>query len=334
VKITACVIAKNEEKNIGRWMENMQQIADEIIVVDTGSEDKTVAIAKKSGAKVEYFAWINDFAAAKNFALTKATGHWILFLDADEYFADEAIPLIRPMLKKLDPYLNIGGVMTKLVNLDTDHDNQITSTAMQIRIFRNLPPYCFRGKVHEMIYFPPGKKTELRQDIVICHTGYSAGLMQAKLKRNLGLMEARIKDQGGVIKAQDEQYYMDIWYGLDDRERAASYAQKIIARSDAPELILGRAYETLITIYMEENRDEAVVLPLMAAAQKKFPHRSDFVLMQGIYLAQKRADIVKSCLTRGLDIYSKNEKTSSKSLSPDNAERLLPEARRILGTLL
>ena len=86
-KISACVIVKNEEKNLPRWLDSVKRIAEEIVVVDTGSADATVTIAKAAGAKVYHFAWIDDFAAAKNFALEKATGAWVVFPDADEYFS-------------------------------------------------------------------------------------------------------------------------------------------------------------------------------------------------------------------------------------------------------
>ena len=86
MRISACVVIKNEEKNIRRWLVNMRHIADEIIVVDTGSTDATLKILKEAGIKVYHFAWCNDFAAAKNYAIKQATGDWVVFLDADEYF--------------------------------------------------------------------------------------------------------------------------------------------------------------------------------------------------------------------------------------------------------
>ena len=69
IKISACVIVKNEEKNLPRWLASMRRIADEIVVVDTGSTDRTVDLAKAAGARVFSFAWIDYLAAAKNFAL-------------------------------------------------------------------------------------------------------------------------------------------------------------------------------------------------------------------------------------------------------------------------
>lgn len=80
------MIVKNEEKNIRKALTWGKSIVCEQIVVDTGSTDKTVEIAKEMGAKVFHFEWIDDFSAAKNFAIDQASGNWIAFLDADEYF--------------------------------------------------------------------------------------------------------------------------------------------------------------------------------------------------------------------------------------------------------
>jgi glycosyltransferase involved in cell wall biosynthesis len=84
VSLSLCMIVKNEELNIGRSLESVQPLVDEMIVVDTGSTDRTKDIAKELGAKVYDFAWTDSFADARNFALSKATSDWILILDADE----------------------------------------------------------------------------------------------------------------------------------------------------------------------------------------------------------------------------------------------------------
>ena len=120
MKISACVITKNEEKNLPLWLDSMKRVADELIVVDTGSEDGTVEAARKGGAKVFFFPWIDDFSAAKTFALEKATGEWILFLDADQYFAEEAYPKVRAVLGKYEEDSRVVGFAFCVVNIDRD----------------------------------------------------------------------------------------------------------------------------------------------------------------------------------------------------------------------
>ena len=83
--ISACIITKDEEKNIDRCLESIKNIVDEIIIVDTGSNDNTVNVAKRYSNKIFHYVWEDDFSKARNFAIEKANGDYILFLDADEY---------------------------------------------------------------------------------------------------------------------------------------------------------------------------------------------------------------------------------------------------------
>ena len=108
VKLSAVVITLNEEKNLPRCLKSVKNIVDEIIVVDSGSKDKTIEVAKKFGAKV-YLRKFDNFANQKNFATLKASGDWILSLDADEKIssklADEIHSLIsKGLLKNFDAY--------------------------------------------------------------------------------------------------------------------------------------------------------------------------------------------------------------------------------------
>ena len=87
--LSVCMIVKNEEKNLPRCLESIKNLADEIIVVDTGSDDNSVEIAKSYGAKIGCFKWNNNFSDARNASLNMATKDWIFFLDADEEISKE-----------------------------------------------------------------------------------------------------------------------------------------------------------------------------------------------------------------------------------------------------
>jgi glycosyltransferase involved in cell wall biosynthesis len=103
--ITFSIIVKNEEKNLPKCLDSVKELVDEIVVLDTGSTDRTVEIAKNYGAKVHYFKWCNDFAIARNEALQYLTGDWILVLDADEVLTPEIIPYIREAIEDPDRIL-------------------------------------------------------------------------------------------------------------------------------------------------------------------------------------------------------------------------------------
>jgi hypothetical protein len=98
--LALCMIVKNEEDNIRRALESVKPVVDEMIVVDTGSTDRTKDIAKEMGAKVYDFVWTDSFADARNFALSKATSKWILILDADEVISPDDHDKLRELIEK------------------------------------------------------------------------------------------------------------------------------------------------------------------------------------------------------------------------------------------
>ena len=100
LRISQCMIVKNEEKNIERALSWGKELMWEQIVVDTGSTDRTVEIAERIGAKIYHFSWIDDFSAAKNFAIEQASGDWIAFLDADEYMLPDDLHKLPAIIKK------------------------------------------------------------------------------------------------------------------------------------------------------------------------------------------------------------------------------------------
>ena len=100
MKLSVCMIVKNEEKTLARCLYSIKDIADEIVVVDTGSTDKTTDIAQEFGAKVFSLDWKDDFSAARNFSLEKATGAWILIIDADEVLSKDVGDKLKTVLSQ------------------------------------------------------------------------------------------------------------------------------------------------------------------------------------------------------------------------------------------
>ena len=94
-KLCIIILTRNEEKDIETAIRNARQCADEVLVVDSGSTDRTVELAEKNGARVVFRAWDNDFAAQRNFALSQTDADWVLYLDADERMNDELVSAVR-----------------------------------------------------------------------------------------------------------------------------------------------------------------------------------------------------------------------------------------------
>ena len=144
MKINLVMIVKNEARSLERCLGAAKPLADRMIVVDTGSEDETVEIARRMGAEVFFFSWINDFAAARNFALEQSDGDWNLVLDADEY--------LRPVSRrKLEESLGArrGRWLGGLLRYDSYPDGQEVSVSSSV-LPRLLPAGIrYTGRIHE-----------------------------------------------------------------------------------------------------------------------------------------------------------------------------------------
>ncbi|SFG24197.1 glycosyltransferase family 2 protein [Oribacterium sp. WCC10] len=196
IKLSQAMIVKNEEKNIERALSWGKGIVYEQIVVDTGSTDRTVELAESMGAKVYHFDWIDDFSAAKNFAIEKCSGNWIAFLDADEYFSREDAKKIPDYIRSTDESGG-EGIFTMLINLD-DQGNVGTS-ASHIRIFKKVDGLRYQRRIHEQLRHSDGhniKVLDATQELTIWHTGYAgeSGREKQNNNRNLNLILKDIED--------------------------------------------------------------------------------------------------------------------------------------------
>ena len=290
MKISACVIVKNEEKNIAHWLDNMRQIADEIVVVDTGSTDNTLAILQKAGIKPYHFTWCNDFAAAKNYAIQQATGDWIVFLDADEYFDAKSVQCFRSEMARYHRNKKIGAIMCQLVNIDEDNHNKIIGTIIQVRMFRNDKDIYYKNAVHEQLATKPGKYIMQKSfKLNIIHTGYSASIVKSKAKRNLPILKQRAK--AAKTKQEKEQldiFFMDAYHCLGIFDKMLEYARRAL-NSDM-RMIGGEihVYECMISamIHLKKTDDE-----IMAAIKKgmiTFPNEIFFPVQLAYYYCESK----------------------------------------------
>ena len=132
--LSLCMITKNEEKNISRCLNSVKEIVDEIIIVDTGSTDNTIEIAKSYGANIYHYDWTNDFSDARNKSLEKATKDWILVLDADEELPYEE----GLKLKNVINTSQMEGLFLRLENIIGDRN---LGDAVVLRAFKNNSNY-------------------------------------------------------------------------------------------------------------------------------------------------------------------------------------------------
>ena len=193
-RLSVCVIAKNEEQFLGRCLASVKGLADQIVVVDTGSTDRTVEIAKEHGAEIHSFSWTDDFSAARNSALEHVTGDWVLVLDADE----ELVPESHEALRKLISAAAVMAWRLPIVDMGVEEEG----CSYVPRLFRNAPALFFVGRVHEQVF----SSIEVRRrewgldnrlgDAQLRHYGYTAQLVKDrdKITRNLRLLEKAIEE--------------------------------------------------------------------------------------------------------------------------------------------
>jgi len=185
LKISLCMIVKNEESCLGRCLKSVDGYVDEIIIVDTGSKDKTVEIAESYGARIYHHPWENDFSKHRNQSLSYATGDWIFQLDADEELFAEDGPNLKKVVKsgKADYY--------QCIFYDMKKDGSVHGVFNLIRLFRNGMGMSYTRKVHnQLCRVGTGAYSSLR----IRHYGYdlSREKMEAKYIRTTTLLEEMI----------------------------------------------------------------------------------------------------------------------------------------------
>ena len=209
IKISLCMIVKNEEKILKRCLDSVADLMDELIIVDTGSTDRTKEIAASyAGAKLYDFTWINDFAAARNFAFSKASCDYIYSADADEVLDEEnrerfrilkeaMLPEIEIVQMKYAGQLNYGTVY----NYDEEY---------RPKLFKRVRNFIWEGAVHETILTTP---VIYDSDIVILHKPQNlhAG-------RDFSIFERMYQKGEGISKRLRTMYAKELFISGEDKD--------------------------------------------------------------------------------------------------------------------
>lgn len=150
--ISLCMIVRNEEKSLGRCLSSVADIVDEIIIVDTGSTDRTKEISAEYGAAIYDFEWIDDFAAARNYAFAQAASEYILWLDADDVIEE----IDRERFKTLKAAMTTEYHAVSMVYvLITDENGKSLYSFRRNRLIRRDCGFRWIGAVHEFIEVTP-----------------------------------------------------------------------------------------------------------------------------------------------------------------------------------
>lgn len=265
--LSAVVLARDEARAIGRCLDSLRDHVDELLVLDTGSVDDTVALARAHGARVEHFAWVDDFAAARNRSLELAAGDWRLVVDADEWLAAGAEELAA-LRAGASPLATVAAV-----DIVSDLSNGQQSFSWQPRL---LPRgVTFAGAIHEQPVFDGAAA---RTGIHLGHDGYLREQLDRKGDRNRLLLEAS-------LATEPDDPYLRYQLGKDHevhrrfaegaREYDAAYAATAL---DAPwrhDLVV----RYLFTLSQAGRSADAVAIAELELA--RWTHSADFFFVLG-----------------------------------------------------
>jgi tetratricopeptide (TPR) repeat protein len=195
LRLSLCMIVKDEEEMLPQCLAAVSAAVDEIVIVDTGSSDRTVEIARQHAARVIEMDWTGSFADARNASFDAATGDWLMYLDADEVLVAEDVERLRALT---------GQTWREAIYLvETNHTGDLEDgtavTHNALRLFRNRPEYRFEGRVHEQIaHRLPGDLPERFwiSGVRVEHFGYLGEVRESKAKssRNIELLQRQLAE--------------------------------------------------------------------------------------------------------------------------------------------
>ena len=302
--LSLCMIAKDEEAQIGKSLKSVDGIADEIIVVDTGSSDRTREIIRVFGGKVIETKWKNDFSKAKNFALEQATGDYILFMDADEFIDSRdrfALDLFKKLLPierniafglKVEPAKESKSLsmsyLDRLLNREEDD--------YQIRLFPRKPGIQFQWRVFESIDETLKEKQvqALRNDMVkITHS------MGGREQRDKRKITAIAKSFDSIHDPQKTLKAGVLFLRLGDLDGALPWLIKIGKMNPELSAKIG-------ALYSKQNKPE-MAKEILTGALKQFPDSSELILsMAEVYYRETNYNDVINILANRIETIEKN----------------------------
>lgn len=242
--ITACFIAKNEGKRLGKCLDSIDDIVDEFVVVDTGSTDNTKEVAYRYTNKVYDFKWINDFSAARNFSFSKATGDWIIWLDCDDWFREPD----RQKFKKLKATLDDSNydAYDFWYNYRHNEEGVCTYRFQRDRLIRNHKGYHWEYPVHELLVIDGAKIC--MTDITVTHrSNHDNG------EKYIKFFEEKMAE-GYELTQRDMYYYGGELSIFGYREKSKKVFEKFFSLGEHNNSYEAkRACEYLFNIYLSEG---------------------------------------------------------------------------------
>ncbi|MHA4308021.1 tetratricopeptide repeat-containing glycosyltransferase family 2 protein [Bacillus cereus] len=289
--LSACLIVKNEEDMLRRCLESLQGSVDEIIVVDTGSTDNTKKIAEEFTNKVYDFKWENDFAAARNFATSKASGEWIFAIDADECVEKDNIEEVIKKIKLNGNKYNI--YIVEIISF-LGRGGQSTTVNKMARIFKNDRTIQFKGPIHEQLVAVSGSQNVAFSTLTLYHYGYLEHVIEKQDKKNRNLEIVKQDLKSGKNKGFSYFNYGQELRRLRKTSEALNNFVKAYAHKESIEEEWVRTCLFFIIECLTELKRYEEALKIIKDTETLWPSAPDFTFAKGdIYFLQKRFDDAK-----------------------------------------
>jgi GT2 family glycosyltransferase/2-polyprenyl-3-methyl-5-hydroxy-6-metoxy-1,4-benzoquinol methylase/tetratricopeptide (TPR) repeat protein len=269
VRLSLCMIVRDNEATIRDCLDSIYPWVDEIIVVDTGSVDTTIEICQTFGAQIHHFPWCDDFSAARNASLAPAIGDWIFWMDSDDIIPQTEGLKLRKLALGMHPTEILGYVMQ--VHCPSGHDTEMTIVD-HVKLFRNRPDLRFEHRIHEQILpaiRAAGGKVEFT-DIHVVHSGsrQTQETRQKKLERDFRIL---------ALDLQERPEHPFVLFNLGmtcedagDYEQAEKYLRRCIDVSHPTESQLRKAWALRVNCARSMGAPE-VAVNLAQMALHEFP---------------------------------------------------------------
>jgi glycosyltransferase involved in cell wall biosynthesis/thioredoxin-like negative regulator of GroEL len=281
-KISLCMIVKNEERYLDNCLKSVKDVVDEIVIVDTGSEDRTVEIAKNYTDKVYFHPWKNSFSEARNHYLKYAAGDWIFQIDADEELVREDVSALLDAVKNEE----LDAIMVQIISQFKKGRSEAIHSVE--RIFRNNGVIHYEGRVHNRVVGITNAKV---YPIRLIHYGYDLNQKESKKKceRTISLLKMDLKDDPNNPITYHYLSCSYIGQGMLHQSLEASLTAIRLAeaKNDKNMIYLWSRYNAAMAYYRLKELKKAEEMAL--SALKKYPKHIDahFILIL-VYYDQKQ----------------------------------------------
>lgn len=275
ISISLCMIVKDEEDVLSQCLDSVKDLVDEIIIVDTGSKDKTKDLAYKYTDKVYDFQWNNDFSAARNYSFSKATKDYIMWLDADDIVLEKDLEEMKLLKRQLS--LEYDAIIMKYV-VQRDANGEEIYACYRERLVKRSSNFKWYDPIHEHINFY-GKV--LHTEIAITHNGTGTNS-----KRNLDILK-RFLEGSKNFHPKYLYYYARESYALGNIEEAIKYYLKFLDRKPDVYSPYTEACIQLSQIYKKQNKDKLALQTLIRSFEYD-PLRAEVLCLIGKHYIDKK----------------------------------------------